>query len=367
MTLWIIIAPCYDEPDHDQGAAARTLAAESADGPGARVRVISSRGSSQLPERECIGLVEVHRIDSPEGGGHAGFAARAAALAHVLAPAGGDVRVVCVDAPWCLVALAATARWLGRARPALIAFHTAAGDGVLTEVENRFADECWGLSLVVQRRGAPSRVVRLPARMSAVHQPALRGPGFIVPALHPPERRAAITELFRRSAGDLPGWTLACAKGAGRWIMLGEAHAGGPRDAVFIAPALGARQDPAACRIALLAGQACLMSDASPLAEIVPEALRPMMVFREDDWDDLRARMVEMARASRGERSAWARAVGQAMRAGAVSMMDAADEAAARVASSTEPERGNRLEGWRALERALTARPAHGASMEAAA
>lgn len=378
MSTRLIIAPHFEKPDDDRALAARAVAA-AAVRRGERVRVLCLCGSDPGLELECSGPIELHRIDAPERSTSAGFAARALERACDIAAREGRDCIECFDAPLCVV-LGVLARAGGAHAHRLIAVRTIDSGQTIDRLADRLADESRVFAGSERGFGAGSRasLLPVPAESGVLQLPDVEGPHFVVPAPTAARARSFIVTAFEQAAPFMGGWSLACAKGMSRWMLLPGCETGsrlgiaGSSAMIFIAPpcdqssAGGRGQDPFACRIAIQCGQLCLLGARSPLADLVPDRLREVLVYREDDPGSLARRLRTIASATAEQRAEWSRNT-HALRDPGTAFEPLIDLRADRTARGSASRISIGIALWEDLERAMGELPRRDARTEAAA
>lgn len=315
MTCIIVIAPALEEPGDDRAIAARAFIAAYATA-GLHVHAITTSGFTARPAFECDGIVNIHRLDTDAEQHPAAFAARALERARDIASQEPCHAIECFDAPACAT-IGAAAHTVGILPCPVLHLHPC---GRISDGAAPFAGLFSQNTQSFSRASAPpsARIVNLPTIPCVIPHPPMPGPAFVLPMLREPEAQALIVTAFNEISSTLPGWSLACATGDGRWMNSPTDGARHTPQSVERPPRIwiaagSPNQDPIACRILLASGQLCIVSDDSPLFDAIPGSLHQHLSFRAASPGSLAQRMSALARSTVEQRSDWSRLIASSL------------------------------------------------------
>ncbi len=312
----IILMHQSDDPTDYLARAVSQLASGYAER-GIRTHLFSPMGYFSKPAYECRGCLNIRRLILPAHAGDAGFAIRSLNHVQEFIQSAPIDAIECIDSPCSVLASIAWRTAGGHSTP-VISIRTRPPTSPLEHLAEQLTDEIHASSPspVGAALRANLSTIPLPIPSGPWVGPTTSSPAFVIPTQLAPEQYESISTAFDDSGAEHRGWSLAIAGPQGGWMLSPT-----PDDAqhtprcnaphvVIVPPA--AEQAHLAGRHAISSGHLCLISDASPLAEHVPPALKDLFVYTNGCSASLEQQIRRVIEASHQQIHQWGAALAQA-------------------------------------------------------
>ncbi len=255
----VLVTPLYQETATPAGLCTAALANAFAQS-GYCVHVICSMTVAPRPRHELSGRITIHRLETRRASHPMAFAVQATRRIHELVKANRCDAIECIDAPDCVVALAALRRSSGFNAP-------------LIEVVVQHTHAACGLADASVTASGPKITpinIPFPVDSKALFVPnTFVGPVFIACDAITPDDQQVVLEAFKDSNASSQGWSLAIRSANGSWFIHERAK---ESKAVRSRPVYLAVSNatPIAAIHARRHGHECIVADHSPLADEFP-------------------------------------------------------------------------------------------------